>query len=368
MFSFLYPNVRDSQPPRIPGRLSYCRERLQANFKKVQQYYQTSNHAVRSEMLFVRLLNNMNIESQGLSDGDLYRKGRELQYQFLSGLGISTQRQTGRYFTKSPLYGEGVSEVILETPFDNSVELLFTEDWRNWDPIRVVTHPFTSFDFQRLDGQPRFSKEKGIAVTKVDIGLLYCQYKNWLRSPYSKYEDGTHKTIMNFLSSYPLTNALKSHVEVSWFNRLFHLSLNKPVSDIRELGLVSLVSVYNEVDKCHQDMLTILLKSKTHFHDWCCWVPGIWQKNLKGHFKTEDIRDVWGLRMGQYLGWVNLLEWLTQLELQVDTNANSLWISELLRKHKQHQNDKVYGSLQGLSYPEGLAMMNDRIFNTVNLL
>lgn len=366
MLNFLYPSVRDSQPPRIPGRLANVRGNLQSNFKRMQNYYQTSNHAVRSENVFVRLLNAMNINHDEM--GNLYRKVRDIHYQWSSSLGIGSQRQVGKLFNPSVLYGKGVEEVIIDVPFDDSVKLLFTEDWENWDPIRVMNHPFTSFDFQRLDGQPRLCKETGFAVTKVDIGLLYCQYVKWLNSTKSKYEDGTSKTMANFLSSYPLANALKTHIETTWFNRLFHLTLNKPVSDNREIGLVSLTGVYQDSNRIHQELMTTVMKSKTHFHDWCCWVPGIWSKNLKSHFKMDEVRMVWGIKMSYYLSWINLLEWLTQLELQMDTHANSLWINELKRHHKQNQNDKVYGSLSGLSYTEGLTIMEDRIFNTVSLL
>lgn len=366
MLSF-FKNVPDRQSPRIFSNFQNILRTLHHNHEQIVKYWHGMNWSVKSDHVLVGLL--LQLSSAANHPTGIYNSIRNYLDGFTMSRGIASGVGYGRIQPKSHFYGHECQEVLVEQPFDDALDQLFGKHYTEWETLRIIEHPFTSFDYQLANGKIRKNGEKGLCVIKMDLALLYTQYALWRRDTQrSKYEDGTVKSITNFVHTYPIVSLLKSHNERVWFNRLFNLAMGRLNIDEREDTRLRLLNPYLYIDDYQRKIIDELEKSRANFHEWCCWIPGIFSKNLKQHLIKDNVLETQQLKLPWLLGRLSTLEFLIHEEFVTNTHANKMYLSEIFRKHREYSGSQTYATIRGLDSKMLIKNIEDKIISLVDTL
>lgn len=348
MLSF-FNQRRNKQPPRQYPNLDNCRFILKQNIDRTIQYYRGLNWAVASDHILVTLLNS--IHSEALDKYSLYNSIINLVNMIASAKGVATNVAYGKVQHKSYFYGIDTQEIYIDQRFDDAYDQMMRKHYTEWETIRVVTHPFTSFDLQLANGKKRKSGETGLVVIKMDLCLLYAQYKLWLRDTLmSQYFDGTQKTIMNFVHSYPIPSMLKSHIDCAWFNRIMNTMQDLPISFEKPDSRLMLSNPYIGVETITKNIKRDITNSQADMFEWVCWVPGIYQENMHKFYLQDNLLETQQLRLPWLLGRYYLLRWLFVTDMVVQNYANQKYRHEYYRGWKEIKSNNLFKTIRNLDY------------------
>lgn len=363
MFSF-FNQSPDKQNVRTHPKYNNVFEDIDNNIKQATEYWRHMNWSVKGEHILARLLNNINVISNDYSS--MYDIVHDEYQGIINSLGFVTNMHYGKVQNKSYFYGKGCVEIIVSQKFDDALDDIFTKHYATWEPIKIIEHPFTSLDLQLANGKPRLSEENGLVVIKVDVGLLYAQYRHWRNDrSTSYYPDGTPKAITNFIHSYPIVNMLKSHIEKAWFNRLFYLGIGLPVSNQRDDTRLYLPSPYYYVDEVLTKFNTDISRSNSNFHEWCCWVPGLYHRNLKQYMIQDNVMYTQQIKLSWFLGQMRCMEWLVHMDNIAKTNANSFYYAELEKTRRYWKSSRTFDTIKGLRQEVLLPLFDESVTDKI---
>ena len=359
MLSFFKP-IRDVSDIRIPSGYNDVKRTLHEHHQALIKYWRHMNWSVKSDHILVKALNS--VSSIHHNPFEIYRSIRESLNGAVMGLGICNYAGYGRVQSKSWFYDPRCPEVLVEQPFDDALEQIITKPVTEWETCRVISHPFTSLDYQLPNGKTRVTGEHGLCVIKIDLALLYTQYKLWrMNDSLSKYSDGVNKSMMNFIHNYPVVNMLRSQTERVWFNRILHLGLGLPVDNHKPDNRPAITTPYTQLDRVHEKLIEMVEGSREDFHNWCCWIPGIWSKNLKQFMIQDNVLETQQLKMCWDLGRLLVLRWLFKTEVDINTGSNTMYRNEYLKKFREYKYGRTFGTIRGLSYDSMLQLYTDEV-------
>lgn len=357
----IFKDIPDRQPPRIPPKLNNVKQVIHENHKRIVEFWRGMNWAVRSDHILVAMLTQIpDIISE--NPLDIYRHAQDTMEQYTAARGIGSSITYSRIQPRSYFFGANCQEVLISQPFDDAIDQVFSKHYTEWETLRIVTHPFTTFDFQLANGKQRKSGESGLCVIKMDLALMFAQYKLWSKDKFRcMYEDGTPKSIMNFIHSYPIVSLLRTQTDRAWYNRLFNISEGLPNMETREDTRLFMSNPYINVDEILTKLDYDIKRSRNNFHDWICWVPGIFSKNLKQHLIQDTVLETQQNKLPWALGWFSTLHWLFKLEHDIETHASTKYTTEYLRKYKEYMYGRTFGTIRGLKYDTVLEAFTNEI-------
>lgn len=366
MLSFL-KHTPDRQPVKTINRLNNIRFTLEDNLKRITQFWHGANWSVKGDHILVSMLGAMT--SEAFNAIDVYDSVRYQAQRVSMARGFASQVGYGRIQPKSYFYGNDCQEIYVYQNFDDSIKQIFTKHYTSWETIRIISHPFTSLDFQLANGKPRKSGEKGLVVIKMDLALMYAQYRMWRADRYrSYYLDGTPKSITNFIHTYPIVSMLKSHTDQAWFNRLFKLSKGEELSNIREDSRLFLVNPYYNVDQVLERIMEDCEKSRNNIHEWCSEIPGIFCKNLKAFYTQDNVLETQQLKGPWNIGRLPLYEWLFSTALKSKGGSNTLYVGEYRKQMREYTNQRTFDTIRGVNGKDVLQEFDTRVTSYVDLL
>src|SRR5690606_21706694 len=251
---------------------------------------------------------------------EIYRSAVEQRTMQVSGvLGLTSPLYKGKLHSPGVFYGKGYQEIIIAT--DDDFWLRDAKDtWREWEPVRVLSHPRSDLGYESLDGQAN-AREKGFAVITVNIPMLACQYKLWRESPESKDGD-SNRLLQHFVLMYPLTNALRSHLDVALFNRLSRLWFDEsPGVSYRRLPFYT-TDLRVRVDQSLRSMINRMLTQSLDMEGMLKVIPALYRKDaLRVHQLPRMAygnQILWGL----YIARLNLIRFLVHFS-RINNNAKN---------------------------------------------
>lgn len=295
--------------------LDYGRKELVRDAQAWITYRRNNPDAVPSDHLLVRILQTLNLSFDG--NLDIY-KGRVEQraQQFTGVMGLSSGYYKGRLHTPGVFYGKGYHEAILA--IDEEWDL--NSPWEEWEPVRVLSHPRSDLGIETLDGESN-ADETGYAVIAVNIPMLACQYQLWLRSDQSGTEE-FRRNSQQFVMMYPLTNALRSHLDIAVFNRLCRRWYNQPVGKSYRRLPIQVSDLTQKFDAVLRQVQDRIAKQAYGFDDILKVVPGAYRDwSLSAHRLPEmfiSTQCLWAL----YLARLNVIGFLVNLCRMTNNQRN----------------------------------------------
>lgn len=265
---------------------------------RVVMDYLTFNQSLPNDHPLIRAI----IQINAITD-DLYRIYTTAldQVDLVSGLmkwfnGVTFGRPLEKpYF----FLDESTPEVIVSAHFEDSSNLVLQQVlepeknyYLGWSPVRVKYHCYTDMDYLRMstEEEKRIPYIKSVNIIEVDLALLYTQYRLWRSRPISRYEDGTQKTIGQFLTTVVLPAAIEGQMEIAYFNRMcaYFTGTHIPTS-YRISRKHAYIDTYKHVDESIMEILKNYKKAGgMHFDKIVGNLPSFIGMDYAKHFRYDD--------------------------------------------------------------------------------
>lgn len=320
------------------GRFRVLREMLQQNLAKAIDYYRTSRTWIDSRHPLNILLGS--IDASITLEPEVFN-GRVVDqtFEIAKILNYTSPVSVGTIREKSMLYGDGTAEAVILSidPYDT---FNITKNWRELAPIRVLRHPRTDMWLWPLNGNNP-SSEGGIACLDINLPMLASQYRMWMLTE-ARLSDGGMDLMSTFLSRYPLNNALTSHFDLAFFNRLRAIFLGEPVSTEDSKSPFYQIDYSAKVDQILKGEVGVLSDKRSTFDAILSQIPCITADNLSKAYRTPNR----GLFV-RSSNWFNalyrlpLISFLVQVNARNNNQANSHYLSILRRFFIATSNDRT---------------------------
>lgn len=209
-----------------------ARTYVNRDLNRVVDYYRNNVTFVNNQHLLVRFLLTLNVSFKR-EWNDYRRAVRDTCFNIAGLMGVSTPLSFGRVMAPGFFYGKRMTEIVLghDEPFDIKDAV---QNWRDLRPVRVLRHPYSDMSMARPTGDYKPSMKSDIAVIAINLPMLAVQYRAWCEQERVDLNSDLHRATVSFVSMYPITNALFSHMDIALFNRLSTLyDGEKPDSYVR---------------------------------------------------------------------------------------------------------------------------------------
>lgn len=194
---------------------------------------------------------------------------------------------------------ETTPEVIVNAHFDDSASLVLQQVlepdkqyYLSWSPVRVKYHCYTDMDYLRMSTMEskRIPSVKSVNIIEVDLALLYTQYRIWRQRPLSRYEDGTQKTIGQFLTTVVLPNAIEGQMQIAYFNRMCAFFMGTPIqTNHRISNKHAYIDTYKYIDDSILEVLKNYKKAGgMNFDKIISNLPSFVGMDYGNHFSYND--------------------------------------------------------------------------------
>jgi hypothetical protein len=242
-------------------------------------------------------------------------------------------------------YGRGTKEVIIGT----NDEFDFYEAERNWEdlrPIRILHHPRSDLNLNVPDGTQN-GYEEGAAVIEVNIPMLVIQYRKFrlIEEQNSMLGGESPRSPMQFLFSYPLTNALYSHLDCAVFNRLYNFLVGAPNAEAKKKHPFYLTDYSDSLNRIQLKQLDILKQSKIKSFDGLMrTIPMVDRPTLAEMVELPDVAPtrqvVWGLALSR----LQVLSFLFRCTGQNPRVANGAEVNRIVLAFQRMKTDQALKS------------------------
>lgn len=284
----------------------YVRRILMRDIAKLVKYRQINQKGVRSDHLLVRTLQSLNIPYKG--NIDIYRAQIESRTNQIGGeLGYTSNMQRGKAFfgSKANFYGNKTVEIVIASTDDFDLTDADIE-WPNWRPVRVLAHPRSDINIEVIDATNTFT-ESGLVVVEVNIPMLACQYQLWKKA---QAITAIKQSVTKFVTGYPLTNAIYSHLDVSIFNRMSRTLFNEPYGSAKVAVPFFTTDSTSHLDKYIRDAIGRFVRTSMTWEDTLRNMPSLIDEDMLNVHRLPKVpvtnQIVWGL-VGARLNVVSFL-------------------------------------------------------------
>lgn len=334
------------------GRFRVLRDMLQQNLAKAIDYYRTSRTWIDSRHPLCVLLGSLDA-SIGLEADVFNGKVVDQTFELAKILNYTSPVSIGTVRNQSMLYGAGTAEAAMLST-DSYDTFSLAKNWRELAPVRVLRHPRTDMWLWPLNGGFP-STEGGIACLDINLPMLASQYRMWMLTE-ARLLDGNVDPIPAFLSRYPLNNALVSHFDLAFFNRLRATYLQIPLPTVESKTPFYQIDLAGRVDQILEGEVGVLNDRRMTFDTILSQIPCITAENLSQLYRAPN--------RGLFLrssNWFNTLYRLPLLSLLVQANArtgnpaNSYYLKILRRFFIATGNDRSMLQMVPATYRQQIA-------------
>lgn len=285
---------------------------LRLNLERVVEYNRKYPRATDSNHFLVKLLTSLNVPLS--MDVNIYRdRITEVAEGIGMALNLTSSLFRGRVFSPGVFYGKGSYEIIIAHAEDWDISNI-EDEWEDYRPVTFLTHPKTDLDIDLPEGSQN-SGETGLSVILVNVPMLACQYKMWREREWAQNSEA-QRTKMQFVASYPLTNALHSQLDIAILNRFQNTYAGTPVARSLLTRPFGLTDWYHNVDFALEQMATDFRKRKMSFDQALMWIKGVSNWTLRDAVRIPPMAPtrqvVWALGMARARLTKFLLDWTVE--------------------------------------------------------
>lgn len=276
MFKFLREMPDLARGSVTPANHRYIQERTEECILRLKWFYRRAVHTVPNEHIIVQILRHAGVAYAG-DDVLYYNSVRAGVNKIASALKINTDVHAMGPQPRNSFYHSDISEFIMGDAPEYPRGLDFSKHWMSATPITIRYHPYSDLSMNIPDGEsPKIGK--GYAIISVNIPLLMLQFTHWKKWTVGRYE--TPPSIQQFVMQYPVLNALTSHLECVWLNRMMHMADVAPNSEDRRRYGVTLPNFASQYDDDQRRMLDILERGQRSAVEVAQTIPMIFSRNV----------------------------------------------------------------------------------------
>jgi hypothetical protein len=318
---------------------------LRQNLEKVVQYNRTYPRAVESNHFLVKLLTSLNVPLS--MDVNIYRDRVEEVAEGVSmAFNLTSSLYRGRVFSPGIFYGKGSSEIIIAHAEEFDIRNI-EDEWEDYRPVTFLTHPKTDLGIDLPLGFQNGSEE-GLSVILVNIPMLACQYRMWRIREWRENNEA-QRTKMQFVSSYPLTNALYSQLDIAVLNRFQHIYRGEPrgVSMMRKP--YTLTRWEQELDIGLDQYVDDLQKRNFTFDHFLSYIKGVSSWTMRDVIRIPAMVPTRQVTWALALARAELTDFLLDWNIECEVKANKAYCNTIQLETSRLLNDSIIKSMLPLS-------------------
>ena len=321
----------------------YLKPALERNVETVITYYRRSPFAVKSQHFLVRLLHAITTpKSQELLR--YYDNVEASALNIAMTMGMTSPISRGNLFN-GIFYGPGNVEVLIadNTPFD---PVAADADWENLEPIRVLRHPRSDLTMNIPNGK-NTGIEEGLVVVSVNIPLLAIQYRAFRQEEnrLAFITGANQRSIMQFMHMYPLTNMVRSHMDVVMFNRMDRMIRGLPMGETTQKHPFYLIDYSKELNLFHERTIESLQDTAKGVYDTLRSIPAVTKENLVEVMDLPDMaatrQVVWALVLAR----LPALNFLFRMAKDGPSTKNGMEVNTIKRRLLQLRTEHLFQSV-----------------------
>ncbi len=339
MYDLFNSNLEFKKGTKVFPNFRYIREGILLEIQKYRDYYRSTIFSVLSEHLLVQILSAIIVPT---NRGNRYfiDSMSDITGQLSRNWHLSSPVYRGDIKPTSILYGKDVREVVIATNEEFDIKYA-TENWRDLSPVTVLRHPFNDLSLPRLIGQYPYPNRNGeISVVAINIPMLAYQALMWEQKERGKLNIAP-STLQEFVAAYPITNAITTHTDIAFFNRLSKHLREKSVSEFEIVNPFNLINWTDKVDKILEGQVELIKNSDWTFPVIMDNTPELSANNLM------DAMELPYMPLTSQVGWVVLLARMPLMRFLLYANrygpnsANDYYLSKITIALRQLRSDRT---------------------------
>ena len=318
---------------------TYIQDGLRRNLDQVITYYRRFPIPVESSHFIIKLITALGI----------YRNSDfEQFFNSVSSrcLGTSMALQMTSSINRGILfngifYGPNVKEILVAV--DDGFDIYEAKDnWQELCPIRVLSHPKSDLGLMVPNGVD-YNAEEGLAVIAINLPMLALQYREFrlLEDSIAESTGESPRSIMQFVYAYPLTNMLRSHLDVALFNRLNNVLSDIPLATSRGKHPFYLTDFSDKLYQLNINQVEMLKSNHRKFDGVMKSIPLVTSANLQEMMVFPDCaltrQIIWALAAAS----LPMLSFLFKSSGDNPRIRNAKDVNHLVRSFELYKTDKA---------------------------
>ena len=339
---FNEPSGRNHRTVANP-RFDYVRRAHQSNLDRVIDHYRKNHYAVKSDHLLVQLIQSIPVEVRTPLE-EFKLRVEAMADDIIRPFGLVSGSHVGEMREISDLYGEECQDLVIldETSFSPGE---VRNRWFEMEPVRFLRHPKSNLNMEVPLGES-VPGEKGINVYTVNLAKLACQWRQWRLRELEENPDYPGSA-MQFVSQFPLPNALRSQVDVAFLNMLRKEFKGEEIQKVSDYHPFFFNDRFDKTLEGLQKTNKAYTDRKTSFEDFLEIVRPIHAKNLREVVALPSLVPTRQITAAFTLARLPLVAFLLQWHEYSGSQRSRQEINDFRRSIRRIHNDRVMSEILG---------------------
>lgn len=342
----------------IPAKQDYIHSRFEESIVRLSYYFRKSVFAVDNDNILVQLIRHLAVNVD-YSDEQYYQLIESKLRTITSGLGINTATNKKGARAKNSFFDNAITEFIVERNLGYPAGINAANYWQNFSPVTFQYHPYNDL---ALNVRNRYKTEgiEGYAVIYIDIPLLVLQYKHFRMA---SRDFDVQPTVMQFVYQFPLVNALRSDIDVSYFNRYVALNNGVSATPQRKHYGVALPDVQNYVDDQQAKVINLLTNKPTSLIEVAKSLPLVEQGMVYDKIRVPKFPITAQNLPFVLLGVLPYISFMASISYQSGSADNGVWKNEIARSLTRYKNMGLFRGIAGVNEKDFLSFIEQHILS-----
>ena len=306
---------------------------------KFMKYYRSTLYPVPSNHLLVKMVQLADLPF--VLDYETYiERARYKARNVCAGTNVCHPVVNGKLFQPGVFYNSRCKEVIIGHGERFDVDKAVT-DWESLEPIRVLRHDFSDLSLPRLNGDYPVYKDT-FAVIAINIPMLLLQYRRYMEEMGIR-EDGEIDPISTFVGRYPITNALRSHLDWCVWNRWACFCRAEKTDRIsKNVHPFVTLDFGPRMDGVWRKLGDTFFDRKPSFTDMLRIVPMVSKNTMYERVKLPDFVQTRYVNWGIGIALLPIIGYLVDLNHQFENPINEPYLNQIRRDLMRVTHDNVF--------------------------
>lgn len=342
----------------IPAKQDYIRSRFDESIIRLSYYFRKSVFAVDNDNILVQLIRHLAVNAD-CSDDKYYRLVESNLRTATSALGINTATNKKGARAKNSFFDSDITEFVVERNLGFPVGINAADYWQSFSPVTYQYHPYNDLSMN-VRNKYQTDGIGGYAIVYIDIPLLILQYKHFRLAAR---DFDVQPTIMQFVFQYPLVNALRSDIDVSYFNRYVAINTGVPATPQRKHYGVALTDVQNYVDDQQTTVINLLTNKPTSLIEVAKSLPLIETGMVFDKVRVPKFPITAQNLPFVLLGVLPYIAFAASISYQSGSSDNGVWKNEIARSLTRYKNMGLFRGINGINEQECLSFIDKQILS-----
>lgn len=325
MFSIFEERSAERYKSKVPA-WNYIKDRLNGvNIPTVLNYYHSNPYPVQNQHLLVRLIQTMNLPFSMDYDEYIFRASSKTP-RLCGPLGITHSVTTGKLWQPGVFYNDRCKEIIIghSERFDTEYAV---KNWKDLQPVTVLRHDYSDLSFSRQDGNYPISKDAW-AVIAINVPMLMLQYRRFMETQ-GILPNGSRLSNGVFVGMYPVTNMLRSHLDLCIWNRWLAFCYDKDADEQRSKHPFGMPDLRTHINSIWPVLADHFYKKTMSFQEMLRFVPMVSKDSMFDRTQMPQVAPTKNITWAIAVALLPAIAYVVDVNIQFDNTTNASEINQL---------------------------------------